>query len=72
MFLSVQNGILLDQRCFNSHELIRDTVAVVQVNRGYFLWLSVLTKIQIVGVEFILCFSFFNSLCTDPRAAKEG
>lgn len=69
MFLSVQNGILLDQRCFNNHELIRDTVAVVQVNRGYFLWLR---KIQTVGVEIILCFSFFNALCADPRAAKEG
>lgn len=71
MFLSVQNGILLDQRCFNSHELIKDMVAVVQVNRGYFLWLSILTKIQIVGVEIIL-FLFFYSLCADPRAAKEG
>lgn len=27
------------QRCFYNCELIKDTVAVVQVNRGYFLWL---------------------------------
>lgn len=34
-------------------------VAVVQVNRGYFLWLSVLTRVQTVGVEVKLSFFFF-------------
>lgn len=37
-------------------------IAVVQVNRGYFLWLSVLTRVQNIGVEIILSF-FFSSLC---------
>lgn len=34
-------------------------IAVVQVNRGYFLWLSVLSRVQNIGVEIILSFFFF-------------
>uniref|UniRef100_A0A8C8BN50 ODAD1 central coiled coil region domain-containing protein n=1 Tax=Otus sunia TaxID=257818 RepID=A0A8C8BN50_9STRI len=34
-------------------------VAVVQVNREYFLWLSVLTRVQNVGVAIILDYTFF-------------
>lgn len=33
-------------------------VAVVQVNRGYFLWLSVLTRVQNTGVEIKLSFYY--------------
>lgn len=36
-------------------------VAVVQVNRGYFLWQSVLTRVQTIGVEIKLSFFFFFS-----------
>lgn len=59
MFLGGQDGILWDSSC--SCELINDMVAVLQVNRGDFLWLYVLTRVQNVGVEFIP--PGFFSLC---------
>lgn len=69
MFLHVQSGILWDCRCFHNCELINDMVAVAQVSRGYFLWLSILTRIQNAGVEIMDLFSL--CVCADPGAAKK-
>lgn len=45
-------------------------VAVVQANRGDFLWLRVLTRVQNVGVEVILP-EFFSCVCAGSRAGKK-
>lgn len=47
-------------------------VAVVQVNRGYFLWLSVLTRVQNIRLEIILSSFFLLSVCADTGAGKKG
>lgn len=45
-------------------------VAVVQINRGDFLWLHVLTRVQNVEVEIILPGFFFPCVCAGCRAGK--